>query len=310
MAIRTGAEYKARLHNTPREVWINGERVTDVTQHPSLRLPIEQIANLYDMQHDPEYSDALVRPGPNGPVGTAFVPPRSYQDLVDRRKAFTLWSEATLGLMGRSPDFMNTTLMAFADEPSVFHRLGQRFADNVQRYFEYVRDNDLFMTHALITPQTDRSKSSAEQEEEFLHMGVVRETPEGLVVRGARMLATFAPMADEMVIYNLPSLRAGDEKHAAVFAIPIETPGLRLITREPYDDGGRNDSIIRCPPASTRRTRWWCSTMSSYRGTESSSTAMCRWPMRCTSKPASVSTPVIRPACAGWSRCSSRSASR
>lgn len=240
MAIRTGAEYKARLQNTPREVWINGERVTDVTQHPSLRLPIEQIANLYDMQHDPEYSDVLVRPGPNGPVGTAFVPPRSYQDLVDRRKAFTLWSEATLGLMGRSPDFMNTTLMAFADEPGVFHRLGQRFADNVQRYFEYVRDNDLFMTHALITPQTDRSKSSAEQEDEFLHMGVVRETPEGLVVRGARMLATFAPMADEMVIYNLPSLRAGDEKHAAVFAIPIETPGLRLITREPHDDGSRN----------------------------------------------------------------------
>jgi anthranilate 3-monooxygenase (FAD)/4-hydroxyphenylacetate 3-monooxygenase len=122
----------------------------------------------------------------------------------------------------------------------VFARLGDRYAENVKRYYEYVRDNDLFLTHALITPQTDRSKSSAEQAEEFLHMGVVAESDEGLVVRGARMLATLAPMADELLVYNLPGLRAGDERHAAVFAVPIETPGLRLISREPYDDGSRN----------------------------------------------------------------------
>ncbi len=142
--------------------------------------------------------------------------------------------------MGRAPDFLNTTVMALAEEPGVFARLGDRYAENVKRYYEYVRDNDLFLTHALITPQTDRSKSSAEQAEEFLHMGVVIQSNEGLVVRGARMLATLAPMADELLVYNLPGLRAGDERHAAVFAVPIETPGLRLISREPYDDGSRN----------------------------------------------------------------------
>jgi len=105
---------------------------------------------------------------------------------------------------------------------------------------EYVRDNDLFLTHALITPQTDRSKTASEQEDPFLHMGVVEETAEGLVVRGARMLATLAPMADELIIYSLPGLRPGDEKHAAAFAIPIDTPGVRLICREPFDDGTRN----------------------------------------------------------------------
>jgi anthranilate 3-monooxygenase (FAD)/4-hydroxyphenylacetate 3-monooxygenase len=240
MAVRTGAEYIERLKKTPREVWVRGVRVENVADHPFFRKPVEQIAKLYDMQHDPEHAHVLTRPGPNGPVGISFVPPRTGEDLLDRRKAYTLWAEATFGLMGRSPDFLNTTLMALADEPAVFARLGQRYADNVQRYLEYVRDNDLFLTHALITPQTDRSKSASEQRDEFLHMGVVRETEEGLVVRGARMLATLAPMADEMLIYSLPGLREGDEKHAAVFAIPIETPGLRLISREPYDDGTRN----------------------------------------------------------------------
>jgi len=233
-------QYLERLQKTPREVWLRGERVEDVTSHPAFRAPTRQIARLYDMQHEPAYADVLTRPGPNGPIGTSFVAPTSYADLVGRREAFQVWSEATLGLMGRSPDFLNTTVMAFAEEPGVFAQLGQRYADNVARYYEYVRDNDLFLTHALITPQTDRSRSSAEQADAFLHMGVVEETADGLIVRGARMLATLAPMADELIIYSLPGLRPGDERHAAVFAIPIETPGLRLISREPFDDGTRN----------------------------------------------------------------------
>jgi anthranilate 3-monooxygenase (FAD)/4-hydroxyphenylacetate 3-monooxygenase len=240
MTVRSGAQYIERLQKTPREVWVRGERVEDVTTYPAFQRPIQQIARLYDMQVDPQYADVLTRPGPNGPIGTSFVPTRSYEDLVARRQAFRVWSEATLGLMGRSPDFLNTTVMAFAEEPGVFARLGQSYADNVQRYYEYVRDNDLFLTHALITPQTDRSKGAGEQAEQFLHMGVVEQTADGLVVRGARMLATLAPMADEMIIYSLPGLRPGDERHAAVFAVPIDAPGLRLITREPYDDGRRN----------------------------------------------------------------------
>lgn len=240
MTVRNGTDYKTRLQKTPREVWIGGERVDDVTTHPALRRPIEQIAHLYDMQHDPAYADVLTRPGPDGPIGASFAVPRSHADLVARRKAFAVWSQATLGLMGRSPDFLNTTVMALAEEPGVFARLGERYAENVQRYYEYVRDNDLFLTHALITPQTDRSKGASEQKDEFLHMGVVAETAEGLIVRGARMLATLAPMADELLVYSLPGLRAGDERHAAVFAIPIETRGLRLISRTPYDDGTRN----------------------------------------------------------------------
>ncbi|WP_370185032.1 4-hydroxyphenylacetate 3-monooxygenase, oxygenase component [Rhodococcus wratislaviensis] len=240
MSVRTGADYIEGLRKRPRAAWIKGELVEDVTTHPAWKRPIEQIARLYDMQHDPEYAQVLTRPGPNGPIGTAFAVPRTRDDLIARRQAFELWSRATLGLMGRSPDFLNTTLMAFADEPAVFRRLGDRFAGNVQRYYEYVRDNDLFLTHALIAPQTDRSRTAADQSEQFLHMGVVSESAEGLVVRGARMLATLAPMADELLVYNHPGLRAGDERHAAVFAIPIDTPGLRLISREPYDDGSRN----------------------------------------------------------------------
>ncbi|SFF54554.1 4-hydroxyphenylacetate 3-monooxygenase, oxygenase component [Blastococcus tunisiensis] len=238
--VRSGKEYVEGLRARPREVWLRGERVDDVTAHPAFVRPIAQLASLYDMQTDPEFADRLTIETPDGRVPIAFIPPESQEDLAARREAFRIWSEATLGLMGRSPDFLNSTLMAFAQEPGVFAELGPQYAENVRRYYEYIRDNDLFLTHALITPQTDRSKATSEQVDPFLHMGVVEENADGLVVRGARMLATLAPMADEILIYCLPGMRAGDEKHAAVFAIPVDTPGLRLICRETFDDGTRN----------------------------------------------------------------------
>ena len=93
-----------------------------------LSRPIAAIAGLYDMQHDPRWADDLTRVTQAGPVGTAFVPPRSLGDLVARRQAYQVWADASFWLLGRSPDFLNTTLMALAAEPAVFSELGQRYA--------------------------------------------------------------------------------------------------------------------------------------------------------------------------------------
>jgi DNA-binding transcriptional regulator YhcF (GntR family) len=88
-------------------------------------------------------------------------------------------------------------------------------------YYRYIRDNDLLLSHALITPQNDRSRSSSEQADENLHLRVVDENAAGIVVKGARMLATLGPVADEILMYNLPSnVRQGEEDHCLVFAVP------------------------------------------------------------------------------------------
>lgn len=242
MPIRTGAQYIEGVKQRPREVWLRGERIDDVTTHPAFVRPMEQIARLYDMQHDPQYSDDLTYTSPTtgDAVGTAFMVPGSLGDLQKRHRAFRIWAEATLGMMGRSPDFLNTTLMAFVEAKDVFARKGQQFADNVVNYYEYIRENDLFLTHALITPQTDRSKASSEQEDPFLHLGVVEETDAGLIVRGARQLATLGPITDEVIIYNLPGLKPpDDDPYAMMFAVPLDTPGVKQICREPFEEGRR-----------------------------------------------------------------------
>jgi anthranilate 3-monooxygenase (FAD)/4-hydroxyphenylacetate 3-monooxygenase len=237
MPARNGSDYLRGLAARPREVWLDGQRVDDVAEHAVFRASARRIAELYDLQH--ERAEELLYPSPTSGdlVPNAFLAPRSYDDLVRRRVGFEAFAEHTLGLMGRSQDFLNTTVMAFAESADVFARGQRRFGENIVDYYEYVRENDLFLTHALVSPQIDRSKASHEQAERFLHLGVVDETPDGIVVQGARMLATLAPMADEIIVFNLPGLRPGDEAHALAFAVPIDTPGMRLICREPYDRG-------------------------------------------------------------------------
>ena len=104
-----------------------------------------------------------------------------------------VWAEASFGLLGRSPDFLNTVLMAWAENADFFGQRGAQFADNVRNYYKHCREHDLFATHAIVNPQTDRSKGSHEQDDQFAHLGVVEETKEGLIVRGAKMLATHGP---------------------------------------------------------------------------------------------------------------------
>jgi 4-hydroxyphenylacetate 3-monooxygenase oxygenase component len=148
-----------------------------------------------------------------------------------------VWADATFGLLGRSPDFLNTVLMAWAESADFFGQRGAQYADNVRNYHAYCRDRDLFLTHAIVNPQTDRSKGSHQHDDEFAHLGVVEETKDGLIVRGAKMLATHGPTADEILVYPQPGIRDGEERYVLAFGIPCATKGLRMICREPFDDG-------------------------------------------------------------------------
>jgi len=251
MAVRTGQQFIEGLRVNPRDVWLKGEKISDVTRCPAFAGPIKQLAKLYDMQHDPRHADVLtyVETATGERAGTAFMRPKNIADLKKRRASFQLWAEATFGLMGRSPDFMNSTVMAFAEADELFARGGKQYADNIIKYYEHVRDNDLFLSHALITPQNDRSRTSSEQADEFLHLGVIKETDSGMIVRGARMLATLGPVADEILLYSPPGFKRGDERHAIVFAVPANAPGLRQVCRQPYTT---TDASSYDHPLSTR----------------------------------------------------------
>jgi 4-hydroxyphenylacetate 3-monooxygenase oxygenase component len=237
MALRNGQEFIEGLRRNPREVWVAGRRVGEITADPVFARSIRSIAQLYDLQTQPENSKLMSYEDGGEPIGSSFMIPRTHADLVKRREAMKVWADASFGMVGRSPDFLNTVLMTWAESADFFGQRGEQFAQNVRNYYDYCRSRDLFSTHAIVNPQTDRSKGSHQHDDAFAHLGVVEETKDGLIVRGAKMLATHGPTADELLVYPQPGIREGEECYVLAFGIPTSTPGLRFICREPFDAG-------------------------------------------------------------------------
>ena len=159
MPARTGDEYIAGLRERGSEIYISGERVKDVTTHPALRNGVGTLASLYEMQHRPELRDEMtyISPATGDRVGLSFITPRTSQELESRRNMMSHWARAGCGMLGRTPDFLNISFMAMAAAGDYFAQNRPEFKENVQRYYECIREHDLVLTHTLINFQRSRS---------------------------------------------------------------------------------------------------------------------------------------------------------
>lgn len=247
MAARTGKEYLERLSNSRATVHIQGETLKGgIQDHPAFRNVVQTYAELYDLQHSDEHKDVLTYTSPTSGdrVGTSFLTPKTPEDLVKRRQAYKVWADHSNGMLGRTGDYMNASLMALNSAADWFAQADPKFGENIRRYYEKAREEDLLATHTLIPPQTNRAVAGTQQVGGKLAARVVKEDDNGIVVHGARMLATIAPFADEMLVFPSTVLRGTpeDKPYSYAFAIANDTPGLRYIAREPLDyDRPRHD---------------------------------------------------------------------
>ena len=233
MALRKGRDYLASLADG-RVIHLDGERIQDVTVDRRLSGAAKTVASLLDMQHDgaSDVPMSYVSPTSGEPVGLSHIEPRNKADLEARRGAMGAWMRATQGMFGRSPDFMNVFVSSMGSAAPFFAEGGKGYGDNIRRFCDDVRERDLVLTHVLVNPQVDRSKS-VEKQDVDLACRVVRETDAGVVFSGARMVSTLAAYSDEIVV--MPSSYIANtpesENYAFGFSIPVATPGLSFVCR-------------------------------------------------------------------------------
>lgn len=247
MAIRNGAQYLAGLRDG-REVWYDGKRIEDVTEFSEFEASLAAIANLYDLQHDPRYRDVLSVDCPElgMRVGRPFQFPRTREDLRLKREAYAIWAQATCGMMGRSPDFPNVMLTALAAKRSFFAGLAPERGQAIVDYHRHVAENDLFLTHALLDPQLDKTKLRHQQRDPGVPLRIVDKNSDGIVVHGIKRIATAAPYTDEILVWPFPpTFQPGEEPYANVFAVPMNSKGLKTICRPSFaHHGARRDAPL------------------------------------------------------------------
>ena len=245
--IRTGRQYLEGLRDD-RNVWMHGKKVQDVTNENGLKRCAHTLANFIDRQHEPKYINNLTYIDDDGDrCALAFKTPKSKEDIKDRGKSYYEWAKWSNGYFGRTPDYKNASLMSFAAASSFLEKGikgqgGKAMAQNMVNYYNYVRKNDKVLTHTLVNPTYNHQQGYKGKFSEKVALQVVKETDAGIIVNGARLLATLGPLADEIEVFPSTVLKATPDNipFAFAFAIPIATKGLRLICRDSYDMGKSN----------------------------------------------------------------------
>jgi len=239
---RTGREYVEALDERPIRVEIEGEQhVGRVSEIPQFRNVVRTYAALFDLQHEPGLRDVMTydSPASGERVGMSFLQPQSIEDVARRGAAMRVWAEWSLGNLGRTGDYCNSAIMAMAAAADWFGQDERDYGENVRRYYEHVRENDLLLTHTLIFPQVNRSVGPSQQKEQTIAARIVDRNDSGIVIRGARMLATIGPFADEILVMPSTVLKGTEEDapYSYAFALPCDAPGLRFLCRESFDLG-------------------------------------------------------------------------
>lgn len=234
MTARTGEQYLEGLRDD-RAVWLGKEKV-DVLNHPVLAGSARGMAGYFDWQH--KYADDCLVPDPETgkPMNASLIVPRNGDDLARRHRCFERLAQYSYGMLGRTPDYVNVTLAGFVARDDIFTKNGDRgAADRLRKFYREVVDGDLSMTHTIVQPAIDRGTGELLGINGELAARVVRRTENGVIVRGAKVLATLGPFADELFVYPAGPLAPGSSADYAIcFSIPLDTKGLITLCRDHY----------------------------------------------------------------------------
>ncbi|HJU19465.1 MAG TPA: 4-hydroxyphenylacetate 3-hydroxylase N-terminal domain-containing protein [Stellaceae bacterium] len=192
--IRTGEEYRAGLRDG-REIWIDGERVADVTAHPAFRPIVDAKARLYDLAHDPAAADRMSFVEGGERFSTLLQPPTEPEHWREKWRAVDLYLNDIKGIVTRVGDETVGEMWSLLDGREVLNEIDPRFGDNIDRHIRRVLAEDIFHVSANTDPKGDRSKRPQDQDPDMM-VHVVRETDAGIVLRGAKY-ETAASYADQ-----------------------------------------------------------------------------------------------------------------
>ena len=226
-----GKEFLESLRDD-REVYIYGERVKDVTEHPAFRNTSRMLARFYDALHDPAKKDKLTIPTDtgNGSFTQAyFRAPKTLDELVKGRDAIAEWARIGYGFIGRAPDYKAAFLGTLGANSDFY----DPYQDNAKRWYKYSQERVPFVNHAIIHPPVDRDRPPNEVADVCVH--IEKETDAGVIVSGAKVVATGSALTNYTFVAHHGLTPLQDKNFAIVFMIPTNAKGVKLICRTSFE---------------------------------------------------------------------------
>lgn len=233
MALMTGDEYRKSL-NDGREVWIEGQRVPVVTEHPAFKPMVDAIAKIYDLHFHPEFKSLLTYKTQKGDLASRFYKlPTEPGDVALRREMTATILREVSPVIDRFGDETVSPLFVLHENKELLDRFDRRFHRSVSHWLAKLNDEHLFMSSGNTDPKGDRSKQPSQQKDPDVFLRVVEETDEGIVINGAKFEtgAAYAHVAFLKPTVGLWNVENRD--YAVACIVAMNAPGVRHICRAP-----------------------------------------------------------------------------
>ena len=243
--IKTKRDYLDSLRNLGHVVYFKGERVDDVTKHPSFIPHINSAAKTYEMALLPEHEDLLTAVSHlTGKRISRFTHiHQSVDDLIKKVQMLRLIAHETGSCFQRCVGFdgLNATYMTTYD---IDERHGTSYHERFLAYMKKIQEENLMLVGGMTDPKGDRSKPPSKQDDPDLFTRVVEKRDDGIVISGAKAHQTGAVNSHEILLMPTMSLREGDEPYALTCAVPLNAKGVVLIFGRQTNDERKAESRL------------------------------------------------------------------
>jgi len=243
MTLRTGHDYLRDLDSRSVEVAVGGEIIRDgISRHRAFSPTARSYADTFDA-HLSSAADALVAHGDDHNDDAAYSfslhVPRSAEELAARTRATAQIAELSFGHLLRTPDHAHALVTAFGAASAWFSAVEPAFGERVSAYLSDIRRSGRVLGYALSLPEVNRQPDGSDQLGGQMAVRVVEHRSDGIVLDGARMLATSGPLCDEILLPPATVLRNGADEapYAFAVAVPVDGEGVRFIARSTEVDG-------------------------------------------------------------------------
>ena len=230
MALKTADEYLDSLRKMNFNAYLLGEKVNDLVEHPVIRPAINSVAKTYELARDERYADLMtVDSSLNGEKINRFTHlHQSTRDLVRKVQMLRLLGQKTASCFQRcvGMDAINAIDSVTFE---MDQKLGTTYHQRFRKFLRYVQENDLVCDGAMTDPKGDRSLRPSRQADPDLYLHLVRESADGIVVRGAKVHQTGALNAHEIVVMPTMAMTEEDKDYAVCFAVPADTAGITYV---------------------------------------------------------------------------------
>jgi len=228
--MKTAAEYVESLRKLDRVVYMFGERIENVVDHPIIQPSMNAVAETYKLAGRPEFEDLMTATSHlSGEKINRFTHiHQSVDDLVKKTKMGRLLGAQTGCCFQRcvGMDAMNALSMTTFDIDAKF---GTPYNQRFIQFLKYVQKEDLTCDGAMTDPKGDRGLPPHQQKDPDLFLRIVEEREDGIVVRGAKAHQTGALNSHEIIVMPTISMKEADQNYAVSFAVPSDTDGLIYI---------------------------------------------------------------------------------